>query len=234
MSGKLTLVGTGPGDPELMTLKAVRVITGADVVAYPGTEDEPGMAYRIAEAHVPNATRRIPIHIPMETARAAGQAAYDALAGELLPLLREGKTVAYLCEGDPLFYGSAMYLIDRLADDAEIEIVPGITSLTATAAAIRRPLAGRNDVIKVLPATLDDARLRHELDGAEAVAIIKVGRHFARIKALLERTGHAQSAMIVEYATHDRQKVSMLADYGEDERPYFSTILTYRGDEAWG
>ena len=117
---------------------------------------------------------------------------------------------------------------------APVEVVPGVTSLTAAAAAIPRPLAARNEVLKVLPAPLPDAILTAELAATPAAAIIKVGRHFDRIRSLLKRTGHAAGAVVVEHATSSRQRITPLAGFAHDERPYFSTILCYRGTEAWG
>jgi precorrin-2/cobalt-factor-2 C20-methyltransferase len=234
MSATLFLVGVGPGDPELLTLKAARVLGAAEVIAYPVTGEGAALALEIARAHVRADAVRLPIEMPMAVERPPGQAAYDAAAREIAGHLEAGRTVAWLCEGDPLFYGSAMYVLARLAGEATIEIIPGVTSLTAAAAAAARPLAARNEVLKVLPAPLEDARLRAELTGAEAVAIIKVGRHFDRIRALLADTGHAAGAIVVEHATTTRQRVTPLAAFGPGERPYFSTILCYRGAEAWG
>jgi precorrin-2/cobalt-factor-2 C20-methyltransferase len=114
-----------------------------------------------------------------------------------------------------------------------VEVVPGVTSLTAAAAAIGRPLAARNETLKVLPAPLGDEVLRAELLAAPAVAIIKVGRHFDRVRALLGETGHAAGAMVIEHATTSRQRVTPLGAFAHDERPYFSTILCYRGAESW-
>lgn len=234
MIATLTLVGVGPGDPELLTLKAARILASAAVIAYPATGEDSAFALEIAASHVNPAAERLPITIPMSVERGPAQAAYDAAAATILGCLRVGKSVAYLCEGDPLFYGSAMYLLARIGEQAPVEIVPGVTSLTASAAAIARPLAARNEVLKILPAPLPDAVLRAELLAAPAAAIIKVGRHFDRIRALLQETGHAEAAMIVEHATTSRQRVTRLADFARDERAYFSTILCYSGAEAWG
>lgn len=234
MNALFSLVGVGPGDPELLTLKAVRTIGAADVVAYPQTADGGTRAYASAAAHVPHEAERLPIAIPMEVEREPARAAYDAAASAILDRLAVGRSVAYLCEGDPLFYGSGMYLLDRIAGRARIEVVPGITSLTAAAGVIRRPLAARNEVLKVLPAPLPSEVLRAELSAAPAAAIIKVGRHFDRIRALLARTGHAERAIVIEHATTPEEKVTPLAEFTGDARPYFSTILCYRGDEAWG
>ncbi|HEX4296652.1 MAG TPA: precorrin-2 C(20)-methyltransferase [Devosia sp.] len=233
MSGTLHLVGVGPGDPELLTLKAVRTLRGADVIAYPVAGEGASLALAIAAQFVSPIAVRLPVALPMSTDRDPAQAAYDAAADAIFAHLADGRDVAWLCEGDPLFYGSAMYMLARLASRAPVAIVPGVTSLTAAAAAIARPLAARNEILKVLPAPLDDATLRAELSTAPAVAIIKIGRHFDRIRLLLAETGHAAGAVVVEHATTERQRITRLADFAHDERPYFSTILCYRGAEAW-
>jgi len=234
MTGTLFLVGVGPGDPELLTLKAARLLGAVDVVAYPSTGEDAAFAYAIAEAHLNPLALRLPVAIPMAVDRGPAQAAYDAATTAILAHLSQGRSVAWLCEGDPLFYGSAMYLIARVGQRAPVEIIPGVTSTTAAAAAIRRPLAARNEVWKVLPAPLPDEVLRAELMAAPAAAIIKVGRHFDRIRSLLAETGHANGAMVVEHATTVRQRLTPLTAFAHGERPYFSTILTYRGAEAWG
>lgn len=233
MNGALYLIGVGPGDPELLTLKAVRLLSEVDCIAFPQKAGQGSMALDIARTHVPDKTHLLPIAIPMEVERAPAQMAYDQAAAHIGAVTDQGQKVAYLCEGDPLFYGSAMYLVERLAARTKIEIVPGITSLTAAAASLSRPLAARNERLKVLPAPLDTETLRTELENSESVAIIKVGRHFQRLRTLLRETGH-EGAMVIEHATGTKQKVSTLDDYFDDERPYFSIILSYRGAEAWG
>lgn len=233
MTGTLHLVGVGPGDPELLTLKAARILGAAPVIAYPTTGEDAAFALSIAEAHLNPAAERLPVAIPMQVERGPAQAAYDAAAAAILAHLRAGRDVAWLCEGDPLFYGSAMYLTARVAPHAPVAVIPGVTSLTAAAAAIARPLAARNEMLKVLPAPLPDEVLRPELDATPAAAIIKVGRHFDRIRALLAETGHAEGAVVVEHATGAKERITPLSRFGFDERPYFSTILCYRGDEAW-
>lgn len=231
MTGTLHLVGTGPGDPELLTLKAARILRDIAVVAYPETDDGSAMAYDIARQHVGAAAILLPVPLPMSVERGPGRTAYDAGGVAIQSHLDAGRDVAYLCEGDPLFYGSAMYLLERIK--APIAVVPGITSLTAAAAAIARPLAARNETLKILPAPLPDDALRPELLATPAAAIIKVGRHFDRIRALLTQTGHADNAVVIEHATGAGQRITKLADFAHDERPYFSIILCYRGEEAW-
>lgn len=233
-SGTLHLVGVGPGDPELLTLRAVRVISSAHVVAYPSTGDDAAFAREIASRYILPGAILLPVTIPMTVERGPAQAAYDAATDTILAHLAEGRDAAWLCEGDPLFYGSAMYVLARAAGVAKVDIVPGVTSVTAAAAAIARPLAARNEILKVLPAPLSDEVLRTELASTPAAAIIKVGRHFDRIRALLRETGHAKNAVVVEYATTLRQRITPLESFRYGERPYFSTILCYRGDEDWG
>lgn len=233
MTGTLYLVGVGPGDPELLTLKAARILGAAAVVAYPTTGEDAALALSIAEDHLNPAAERLPVAIPMQVDRGPAQAAYDTAADAILAHLRDGRDVAWLCEGDPLFYGSAMYLLSRISGAAPVAVIPGVTSLTAAAAAIARPLAARNEMLKILPAPLPDDVLRSELAQTPAAAIIKVGRHFDRIRTLLGETGHAEGAVVVEHATGPRQRITPLSAFGFDERPYFSTILCYRGEEAW-
>ena len=234
VTGTLYLVGVGPGDPELMTLKAVRLLGEIAVVAYPDPGNGSAMAYEIARTHINPHAILLPMSLPMQVERDAGQAAYDAGAEAIGAHLAERRDVAYLCEGDPLFYGSAMYLIGRLGAAFGIGIVPGVTSLTAAAAATGRPLAARNEVLKVLPGPLPDEILRRELVAADAVAIIKVGRHLERIRALLRETGHEAGATVVRHASTGRQHVAKLAECEGTELPYFSMILSYRGGENWG
>jgi precorrin-2/cobalt-factor-2 C20-methyltransferase len=233
-TGTLHLVGVGPGDPELLTLRAVRILRSVHVVAYPSTGDGAAFARDIAKSYILPGAILLPVTIPMTVDRGPAQAAYDEATDGILAHLAAGRDAAWLCEGDPLFYGSAMYLLSRLAGQANVNIVPGITSLTAAAAAAAHPLAARNEILKVLPAPLPDEILRPELISTPAAVIIKVGRHFDRIRDLLRETGHAPNAVVVEHATTVRQRVTPLEGFGYGERPYFSVILCYRGDEAWG
>ncbi len=231
MSGTLYLVGVGPGDPDLLTLKAARLLVTVPVIAFPTTAENNSMAFTIARAHVGAEAQLLPIMLPMEVARLPAQTAYDGAGQMIQAHLDAGRDVAYLCEGDPLFYGSAMYLLERI--DSPVVVIPGITSLTAAAAAIVRPLAARNEVLKILPAPLADDILRAELISTPAAAIIKIGRHFDRVRDLLQQTGHAANAMVIEHATGTGQRITPLSDFDYGERPYFSIILCYRGEEAW-
>jgi precorrin-2/cobalt-factor-2 C20-methyltransferase len=233
MTGTFYGLGVGPGDPELITLKAWRIISHVPVIAYPAANGSDSLARRIAAPFIPEDVVELAIPVPMRREREPAQEAYDEAALAIAAHLDQGRDVAFLCEGDPLFYGSFAYLLSRLAQDYLTQIVPGITSITACAAAIGRPLAARNDILKVLPGTLDASRLRQEIASSEAIAILKVGQHFEKIRAVLDELGLSARATIIEKATRDDEKITPLCDVPAGERPYFSTILIYKGGEAW-
>jgi precorrin-2/cobalt-factor-2 C20-methyltransferase len=231
--GTLYGVGVGPGDPELMTVKAWRLVATAPVVAYLTADGRASTARAIAAPFIAEGTIELAIPVPMRPERAPAQEAYDEGAAALAEHLKAGRDVAMLCEGDPFFYGSFMYLYARLAQNFATVVVPGVTSLTAAAAAIGRPLAARDEVLKVLPATLDGDRLREELLTAESVAIVKVGRHFGKVRDLLGALDLGFRALIVERATDSDQRIARIADIPGDSLPYFATILVYAGKEPW-
>lgn len=233
MTGTLYGLGVGPGDPELITLKALRLLRTVDLVAYPALEEGDSLARAIVADHLPAGVEEYAIRIPMQVERDPAQAVYDRAAAHLGAALAAGRSVAVLCEGDPFFYGSFMYLFGRLAARHRVEVVPGVSSLTACAARLGNPLAARNDTLVVLPAPLDDETLAARLDGVDAAAIIKVGRHFPRIRALLARLGLAGRARYVERATMAAERVLPLDAVEGDGAPYFSTILIHRRGEAW-
>ena len=233
MAGTLYGVGLGPGDPELLTLKAHRLISTAKVISYPAPDTGPSFARAIAAGYFPEGVREIPVVIPMRESRFPAKEIYDRAAAEIAEVLDFGTDVVTLCEGDPFFYGSYMYVFERLAERYPTVIVPGVTSLTACAAALRRPLTSRTDVLTVIPGTLPDDDIRARIDSAQSIAIMKVGRHVGRLKALLDDLGLTDRAGYVERASLDEQKVLPLADFTGEKAPYFSMILIYKGDEAW-
>lgn len=232
MSGVLYGVGLGPGAADLITLRAARLIEGAKVIAYPALAGGESFARSIAAGLIPAGAREIVIDLPMSTERAPAQAAYDRGAAEIAAVLAAGEDVVALCEGDPLFYGSFMYLLARLRDRFRVEIVPGVTSVTACAAAAGMPLAARNEVVTVLPGPLADDALRARLDAAETVVIMKVGRHLGRVRALLASQGLVDCAVYVERATLGAERVMPLAE-APGEAPYFSMILIAKGADPW-
>lgn len=232
MSGVLYGVGLGPGDPELITLKAARLIGGAGVVAYPALAGAASFARTIAADLIPEGAREIVIDVPMSVERAPAQAAYDAGAAEIAAALENGLDVICLCEGDPFFYGSFMYLFARLSGRFRVEVVPGVSSITACAASAARPLVARNERLLVLPGPMGKADLTREIARADAVAIMKVGRHLPKIRGVLRDLGLEAQAVYVERASLPDEKVCALAEAPESA-PYFSMILVTKGNDPW-
>ena len=224
VSGRLYGIGVGPGDPELVTLKAARLIAALPVIAYPAPDRGDSAARAIAASLIPAGRIEIAIRVPMRPGRMPVEV-YDRAAEAIATHLQAGRDVGVLCEGDPFFYGSFMYLHDRLAGRFPCTIVPGVTSLTSCAAASGRPLVRRDGVLTVLPATLQDGELERRLGRSDAAAIMKVGRHLSRIRALLARLGLAGSAVYVAHASREDERVLPLDALVDDEAPYFSMIL---------
>lgn len=233
MSGRLYGLGIGPGDPDLITVKALRLLQAAPVLAYPAPETGESLARSIVAPHLNGAKTEIAIRMPMVAARFPAQEVYDSAAEEIGGHLEAGRDVAVLCEGDPFFYGSFMYLFGRMAADFTVEVVPGVSSLMACAAVLGAPLAARNDVLSVVPATLPEAELLARLTGCEAAAIIKVGRHLPKVRRVLEQLGLQAQARYAEHATMTTQTLRNLDQVGDEAAPYFSMILVHRRGEAW-
>jgi len=230
--GTLYGVGLGPGAPDLITLRAARLIEGAAVIAYPTLAGADSFARSIAADLIPASAREIVMDVPMSVERAPAQAAYDAGAAEIAQALDAGQDVVCLCEGDPFFYGSFMYLHARLKGRFAVKVVPGVTSVTACAAEAGRPLVARNERLTVLPGPMDEATLRERIAGAEAVAIMKVGRHLPKIRAVIDDLGLTDAASYIERATLPEQVVVPLSD-APDTAPYFSMILLTKGADPW-
>lgn len=232
MTGTLYGVGLGPGAPDLITLRAARLIEGAAVIAYPALAGAPSFARAIAAGLIPPTAREIVMDVPMSTERGPAQAAYDQGATQIATVLDAGDDVVCLCEGDPFFYGSFMYLFTRLAARYRVEVVPGVTSVTACAARAGRPLVARNERLTVLPGPLPEADLRARIETAESLAILKVGRHLPKIRAVIDSLGLTAQATYVERATLPEEVVLPLAQAPETA-PYFSMILLTRGGDPW-
>jgi precorrin-2/cobalt-factor-2 C20-methyltransferase len=225
MTGTICGIGVGPGDPELITLKALRILRAAAVVAYPAPLDGDSFARSIVAQFLDRGQREIVISVPMVAERFPAQDVYDRAAREIGDDAAAGCDVAILCQGDPFFYGSFMYLFERLAAKFPVEIVPGVSSLAACAAAGRRPLAARDETLTVIPATIGEGELERRLAGVEAAAIIKLGRHFAKVRGVLLRLGLAERAHYVERASLPSQRSLNLAEIDAAAVPYFAMIL---------
>ena len=227
ITGRLFGLSVGPGDPELLTLKALRLLRAASVVAYPAPEQGDSFARSIVATWLEAGQREIPIRIPMQQGPPPA-AIYDAAAVELATELDRGNDVALLCQGDAFFYGSFVHLFARLAGRYRIEVVPGVPSITACAAAASTPLVTRDETLAVIPATLDETEIIRRLAGCDAAAIVKLGRHFPKVLRVLGELGLLDSARYIERATLPSQRVASLACVSAAPVPYFSMTLIHR------
>ena len=232
-NGTLYGIGLGPGDSELITVKAWRLLSTVEVIVYPKPPTGESLARKIAAPFIPDDVIEIAITVPMTRARKPAQDAYDDAASTIAKQLEDGKHVAFISNGDPFLYSTFMYLHDRLKSQFEIEIIPGVTSFTAAAAATQRPLAARNDIVKILPAPLDDKTLIAEIKTGDSIVINKVGKHFPRIRKLIENLDLVEQTQVVENASTEFEVARPLGQIKSDDQPYFSTILIYKGNEKW-
>lgn len=231
--GRLYGIGTGPGDPQLITLKAARLIAAADVVAYFCKRGKRGNAREIADAHIGAAQREEPMVYPVTTElphtsqeyRDRIEGFFDAAAEMLAGHLQAGRSVVVLNEGDPFFYGSFMHVYLRLKDQFPSTVIPGVASVMSSAALLPTPLTMRDDVLSVIPGTLPDTALRARLDGADAAVIMKVGSNLERIVGVLETLGMSERAWYVERSTMDAERFCPLSEAAVDKAPYFSMIV---------
>ncbi|HYN39820.1 MAG TPA: precorrin-2 C(20)-methyltransferase, partial [Rhodospirillales bacterium] len=201
MSGTLYGLGIGPGDPDLITVKAKAVLSEVPVIAYPAPEGGESLVRAIAGRHIPPGRTEIVIPTPMNAGRFPAHDVYDRYCAIIAGHLDADRDVAVLCEGDPFLYGSFMYVYERLAPRYPTRVVPGVSSLGAAAAAAGTWLASRDQILTVLPATLPEDELASRLALTDAAAIMKVGRHLAKVRRVLTRLGLAAGARYVERAT---------------------------------
>jgi precorrin-2 C20-methyltransferase / precorrin-3B C17-methyltransferase len=231
-TGRLFGVGTGPGDPELITVKARRVIEAADVIAYLRARHGRGAARRSAAPYLRPEQIEVGLIFPVTTEKtdhpggyeAALREFYDEGAKELAAHLDAGRDVAVLCGGDPFFYGSYMYLHERLAADYESEVIPGVTSFSAAAAAAGAPLVKRDETFTVLPGTLPPAALESALREGDAAVVLKLGGNFAAVRKAAAQAGVAERTIYVERASCEEERVAALEEAGS-ETPYMSLLL---------
>ena len=232
-AGKLIGVGVGPGDPELVTLKALRALRDADVVAHFAKSGNVSRGRSIAAGHIRPDAIELPLLYPVTTeipkdALAYGAkiaAFYDASAAAVATHLEERRSVAVICEGDPLFYGSYMHLHVRLASRYPTEIIAGVTGMSGCWSAIGAPIAQGDDVFTVLPATLCEDELSRRLADADAAAVMKLGRNLAKVRRALDRVGRLGCAIYVERGTMADAVMMRLVDKPDDDAPYFAMVL---------
>jgi precorrin-2 C20-methyltransferase / precorrin-3B C17-methyltransferase len=233
VTGHLYGVGVGPGDPELITLKAAKLIKDADVIAYHSGTVGRSIARSIADPLIGEDVIEELLTYPVTTGPTdhplgyygAVDDFYDESAERLGKHLEAGRDVVVLAEGDPLFYSSYMYLHDRLSPRFPSEIVPGVTSLSAAATALMTPLARHEDILTVLPGTLPVPELARRLADTDAAAIMKLGRTFAGVREALRQSGRLRDAVYVERATTGQQRILPASEVDPAEVPYFSMVV---------
>ena len=215
-----------------MTIKARNAIDAAGVIAYPGAAHGRSIARRIAAPYLREDQIEVALRYPVTTGETdhpggyEGAVAqfYDECAAKLSVHLDAGRDVVVLCEGDPFLYGSYMYLHDRLSGRYATEVVPGVTSFSAAAAAAGTPLVRRDDVLTILPGTLPSEVLAARLRASEAAVVMKLGRTFPAVRAAAQRAGVLARGIYVERASSDQQRVAPLSDV-TDTVPYMSLVL---------
>lgn len=233
MNGKLIGVGTGPGDPDLLTLKAARAITEADVVAFFAKRGNPSNARAIAAAHIRPHHIEEALDYPVTTEvhrhdngyKDQIRRFYAEAANRLAKHLDAGRTVAVLSEGDPLFYGSYMHLHVRLSPAYDTEVIPGITAMSGCWSAAGLPLVQGDDILTILPGTLDQSQLSRRLADTQGAVIMKLGRNLPKVRAALTEAGRLDGAVYVERGTMESSTSIALVDKSDDSAPYFSLIL---------
>jgi precorrin-2/cobalt-factor-2 C20-methyltransferase len=231
--GRLIGVGTGPGDPDLLTVKAVKAIESADVLAWFAKQGRRGNGRGIVEGMVRAETIELPLYYPVTTEihRAepeyVGQVTrfYEQSSAAIAEHLQAGRTVAVLSEGDPLFYGSYMHLHVRLANRFPTEVIPGVTAMSGCWSQAQLPIVQGDDVLSILPGTMDEHDLVRRLSDTEAAVIMKVGRNLPKIRRALADAGRLDDAMYVERGTMANTQMTPLAAKSDDEAPYFSIVL---------
>jgi precorrin-2 C20-methyltransferase/precorrin-3B C17-methyltransferase len=232
-TGRLYGVGLGPGDPELVTVKAARLIGAADVVAFHAAQHGRSVARGLAAPYLREGQVEELLVYPVTTEttdhpggyQGAIDEFYEAAAARLAAHLDAGRDVVVLAEGDPFFYGSYMHMHKRLAHRYPTEVVPGVTSVSGAAAVVGRPLVERDEVLTVLPGTLPADELAEWLATTDSAAVLKLGRTFASVREAFDAAGVLDRAVYVERATTDRQRVAPLADVDPATVPYFSLAL---------
>ena len=231
--GRLIGVGLGPGDPELVTLKAARALAVVPVVAWFHKRGRTGHARTIADALMPVACVALPLAYPVTTEIPVHEQGYaEALApfyeeatATLAAHLEAGRDVALLCEGDPLFFGSFMHLYVRLRPRFATQVIPGVSGMSGCWSAAGLPMSWGDDVLTVLPGTMPFEALRDRLAGTDAAVIMKIGTHFAKVRAAVEAAGLMGEAIYVERGTMAGETVTPLRDKADDAAPYFSIVL---------
>jgi precorrin-2/cobalt-factor-2 C20-methyltransferase len=238
--GVLHVIGVGPGDPELMTLKAARVIAASDVIAYFAKRGQAGHARGIAGGLIRPGAHELRFEYPFTTEISVHDARYRpgieefyaACSARVAAWLDAGKDVGLLCEGDPFFYGSSLALLDRVGCSYKTSVIPGITSMSGCWTRAGSPIAHGDDVLTVLPGTLNVDSLADRLARSDAAVIVKLGRNLPKVRAALHRAGRLERAIYVERGTMADERILPMTELPEMTAPYFSLVLV-PGRQRW-
>jgi precorrin-2/cobalt-factor-2 C20-methyltransferase len=230
---KLVGVGVGPGDPELITLKAIRALQEADVIAHFAKAGNASNARAIVAGHIRPGIIELELRYPVTTELPTNAPAYcnkmrefyQASAQAVAAHLDVGRSVAVICEGDPLFYGSYMHLHVRLAERYPTEVIAGVSGMSGCWSAVGMPMAQGNDVFTVLPATLPESELERRLADAESAVVMKLSRNLPKIKRALGRVGRLDRAIYVERGTMSNAVVMALTAKADEQVPYLALVL---------
>lgn len=232
-TGTLYGVGLGSGDPELMTLKAARILSEVKVISYFSKGGKTGNARAIMAAHIMPQHEEMPLVYPVTTEFPVTDPRYIKFIGEfyeqaseqIAERLQSGEDVAVLCVGDPFFYGSFMHLYRRLVGKFPCQVVAGVTAMAGCAASAGLPMTYGDDILTVLPATLSVEKLTKRLQATDAAVIMKLGRNLGKVKTAINVVGLMERATYIEYGTMENEKILRLCDKSDDNAPYFSLII---------
>lgn len=235
MTGTLYGVGLGPGDPELMSVKAHRLVCETRHIAYFRKKGRAGRARKIVEGMLNEAAVQLALEYPVTTEIPLSDPRYNEVLAafyadcteQLEATVRAGNNVALLCEGDPFFYGSFMHVYSRLKDRIPIEVVPAITGMSAAWTATGEPITWGDDILSTVMGTLDEDTLTRAMRDADALVVMKIGRNLPKVRRALTAAGKAERAVLVQYASMDGEEICPLSEYLEDVLPYFSIIIVH-------
>ena len=234
MTTRFVGVGVGPGDPELITLKAARLIREADVVGYIANTQGASQARHIAAevlAEAKPGQRELAVPMPMSEQRDLANRVYDDAAREICTALDAGEQVVFLCEGDPLFFGSFTYLLVRLEQDYPCAVVPGISSVNAASSALCLPLTVLSESFAVISGRHAEQQLIDVLNTHDSVVIMKAGRARPRILSALATTGRSDDARYLEYIGRDNEMIETdIGRLAPGTGPYFSIFVVTRSN----
>lgn len=234
-AGTLHGVGLGPGDPDLMSVRADRLLRNARHVAFFRKAGRSGQARRIVDGMLHKDVIEFPMEYPVTTEIPVTDPNYNATLSDfyasctehLRTLVDSGEDVVVLCEGDPFFFGSFMHLYTRLRDVVPVQVVPAITGMSGAWTATGQPITWGDDILTVLMGTLPLQMLADRMAQSDAIVVMKIGRHIEKVKSALQQAGKFEDAWIIEYASMPNQTVQKLSQAGEKITPYFSIIVVH-------